>query len=412
MAELAAPWDKVHVIGIDDGGPIGLSETELALIQEADLVVGGSRHLDLFPGARAERLAIKGDLTTIYDVLDRSIGCRRIVVVASGDPCFFGIGPLIAERLGRDRVLIHPHVSSVATAFARLGLAWQDAKVLSVHGRPIEDALPEALGAAKLAFLTDQEHTPAAVARALIEAGMDDCTAYVCERLGSAKERIVTTSLSELPKQNFDPLNVLILLPNRTTASAAFGRPDADYAVARGQLTKAEVRAVTLARLEPWRANVAWDVGAGSGSVAIELAGLMPTGTLYAVERDPEQLRVLLENIRRHHAAGVRIVYGSAPTALEALPDPDAVFIGGHGFELEEILTGAAKRLKPGGRLVANFAQIESLAIWQRIAGRLIWPSEVVQVSVARGAPIAGGTRLAALNPVFVTRLERPVDSQ
>ena len=401
--------ERVHVIGIDDGGPRSLPAADREAIAAAELLCGGARHLRLFPENGAERFCIKNNISELIAKLRESLGRRRAVVLASGDPCFYGIGPILAEALGHERVAIEPRPSSVALAFSRLGLAWQDATVLSVHGRPIEPAVQRALQAKTIAVLTDREHTPAVLAQALLDAGMEDCTAYVCERLGGAQEHIHALGLAELPSRSFDPLNLLVLLRTSEPTGGAFGRDESEYELARGQITKAEVRAVTIARLEPWRASIAWDIGAGSGSVAVELAGLMPAGAVYALERDPEQLELVRRNARRHAAANVRTVAGSAPGALAALPEPDAIFIGGSGDELADILVVAAARLRAGGRLVANFARLESLGVWQQFAAELGWPRDLVQLSVARGAAIGAGTRLAALNPVFITRLTRPV---
>jgi precorrin-6B C5,15-methyltransferase / cobalt-precorrin-6B C5,C15-methyltransferase len=357
----------------------------------------------------AEKITIGKDIEPICSLLEAAPGRRRAAILASGDPCFFGIGPILAQRLGTARVRIHPQPSSVAHAFSRLGVAWQDATVLSVHGRPIADAVPAALPAHKVAFLTDPEHTPGEVARALLAAGMADCDAFVCERLGGPLERVEQMRLSELPERRFDPLNVLILLRDpRSVTVPALARPDSAYEQVRGQITKAEVRAITVARLEPWACSVLWDVGAGSGSVAIEAAGMMPRGTVYAVERDPEQVAALRANLHRFGAANLCVVEGQAPEALAALPRPDAVFLGGTGSRLGQILAVAAERIAPNGRLVANFAILEHFSAWQEFASNLGWDSEVSQISVARAEPLGDGTRLAPLGPAFVCRLTRP----
>jgi precorrin-6B C5,15-methyltransferase / cobalt-precorrin-6B C5,C15-methyltransferase len=236
---------------------------------------------------------------------------------------------------------------------------------------------------------------------------MADCPAFVCERLGGKAERIVETSLHGLIGQDFDAVNVVILLP-AAPFRPGFGRNESEYESTRGQITKSEVRAVTLARMEPWNASVCWDVGAGSGSVAIELDGLIPAGCVFAIERDETQAGVLQENLRRHRAAGVRIVHGEAPGVLSALPDPDAVFVGGAGAALGEVLTACAERLRPGGRLVANFALLESLETWNTVSSRLGWPKDLCQISVARGEPLGNGTHFSPLAPVWVTRLRKP----
>jgi precorrin-6B C5,15-methyltransferase / cobalt-precorrin-6B C5,C15-methyltransferase len=419
---IAAVEHSIHVIGIDESGPAGLTASELRLVESAELLCGGPRHLALFPNGCSQRFTITADLDALYERLAGS-DSTRVVILASGDPCFYGIGPLLVERFGRERVDIHPRASSVALAFARLGIAWQDATVVSVHGRPIEEAIPPALSSTKLAILTDPQHTPSAVASALIAAGMEDCPAFVCERLGGPEERVHKLSISSLLDREFDPVNVLILLPGGTgggvqdptlpslgeaASRGGFGRADADYVAVRGQVTKAEVRAVTISRLEPWRAAVCWDVGAGSGSVAIESAWLMPAPAVYAVERDPEQIAALRQNLRAHHGTGVHLVEGSAPEALETLPAPDAVFVGGGGRSLLPILQLAAQRLRPGGRLVADFALLESLSTWQTFAASSGWRHDCSQIAVARAEPLADGHRLAPLSPVFVTRLVKP----
>lgn len=409
-------WPVVHVVGIGDDGAASLGAHERAIVAEADLLCGGARQLAFFPEHAGECFAVKSNIEALFDLLAGAPGRRRAVLLASGDPCFFGVGPLLAARLGRERVVIHPHVGSVALAFARLGLAWQDAAVLSAHGRPLHTIVSPALAAAKFAVLTDPDtNTPAAVAAALREAGMEDASAFVCEQLGGPRERIVASTLDGLRGQRFAPLNVLIV--NREPAAVvrclpAFGRPEGEYEAAHGQITKAEVRAVALSKLEPWRAAVAWDIGAGAGSLAIELAGLMPRGAVYAVEADPAQAAVLRRNLARFPRLNVCAHEGAAPDALAGLPAPDSVFVGGAGAALAAVLETAAVALRPGGRLVANFARLDSLAAWQAVAGSLGWAQEIVQVSIARGVPIGGGTRLAALNPVFVTTLRRPEEAE
>jgi precorrin-6B C5,15-methyltransferase / cobalt-precorrin-6B C5,C15-methyltransferase len=398
---------RIDVIGIDDSGLACLTPAEAEIIDQATLLCGGARHLALFPGVERPAISIGGDLDSFYRTL-AAWDCGPVAVLASGDPCYFGIGPLLAERFG-GRVSIHPRPSSVAMAFARLGIAWQDATVVSVHGRPIAEALPAVLRASKVAILTDAEHTPAVMAEVLLAAGMDDCRAFVFERLGGTQEQIHEHHLSEIPGRRFDALNVLILLPDGPyQTGGGFGHADTEFESLRGQITKAEVRAIALARLEPWRATTCWDVGAGCGSVSIEAASLMPTPNLHAIERDPQQLAVMHRNLARHRSTGVHLVEGSAPEVLDALPPPDAVFVGGGGQALTSILEVTCKRLRPGGRLVANFARLESLSDWRAYAASTSWQAELVEVNVARGEPLADGTRLAPLGAVFVTRLIKP----
>jgi precorrin-6Y C5,15-methyltransferase (decarboxylating) len=427
-----SPHLPITIVGIGDDGPAGLGERAREAISGAELLVGGRRHLAFYEEHPAEKLAITDNVEEIAARLAAESAHRRCVVLSSGDPCFFGVGPLLAEWLGRDRVEIIPHVSSVALAFARLGLAWQDTTVLSAHGRPLRPLLERALAAPKLAFLTDENNSPATIASALLAAGKPDCQAFVLEHLGGADERLVETRLSQLPGQTFANLNVLVLLedaqpppasvgaavlrhgqvhdPDVQTGEmllgrrlhAVFGRSEDEFRHSRGQITKSEVRAVALAKLQLPTDGVLWDVGAGSGSLAIEAAGLMPRGMIYAVERNAEQLDCLRENVCRHRADRVRPVAGEAPDALRELPPPDRVFVGGGGKALGAIIRVCLARLGQGGRLVANTATLESALEAHDAVRTAGWRSELVQIGVARGRAAAGRTRLEALNPVFI----------
>jgi precorrin-6Y C5,15-methyltransferase (decarboxylating) len=401
--------DRIAVVGIRDDGPASLDPAARVMVQEAELLCGGRRHLALFPEHPAERFVISADLDALVDRLSHEIGRRRAVVLASGDPCFYGIGPILAERLGRNRVEIMPNVGAVALAFARLGEAWHDATVVSAHGRPLDRAVRQALGAQKLAVLTDAVNTPAAVARALLEAGAEDAPAWVFEHLGGPAERIHPGTLGEIAQRSFADLNLLVALRREVPPRYRdFGRPEADFRHRGGLITKAEIRAVSLSKLRIRPDGILWDVGAGCGSLSIEAAELMPRGTVYAAERSREQIELLRENLAALRPAGhVEIVEGEAPDSLASLPPPDAVFVGGSGGALAGILDLAHDRLISGGRVVVNVATLEHLAecaAWCRTAG--IEP-EIVQVSIARGTDIAGLTRLAAQNPVFVVTIER-----
>jgi precorrin-6Y C5,15-methyltransferase (decarboxylating) len=393
---------RLAIIGLGDEGPAGLGERARNLIAEAELLVGGKRQLAFFAEHPAEHLAITNNVEQVINRLADASLRRRCVVLASGDPCFFGIGPLLAERLGPERVEIIPQPSSVALAFARLGLAWQDATVLSAHGRPLAGLLGPALMAGKLAILTDDVNTPAAVAEALLAVGLVDCPAFVAEHLGGPSERIVCTRLAKLSGQRFARLNVLVLLPEPAEQVQYFGRSENAFVHQRGQVTKAEARAVALAKLRLPATGLLWDVGAGSGSLAIEAAGLMPGGRILAIERDPDQLECLRENLRRHRRPMVEPVVGAAPAVLTGLARPDRVFVGGGGAASAEIVTACLERLAGRGRLVLNAATLETVVEADRVLRQAGWSRELVQLSIARGREIGGRTRLAPLGPVFI----------
>lgn len=400
----------ITLIGVGDDGPRSLGEEARVAVAEADLLCGGARHLSAFD-APGERLPITKDLAGLVARIEeaREEG-RCVVVLASGDPLFYGIGSVLSERFGPDALRVLPAVSSIQLAFARLGLPWQDAAVLSAHGRPLAPLLGRAMASARFAVLTDGVNTPARVAAALLDGGMEDAAAAVCEHLGGEHERVTRGTLSAIAAQAHAPLNVLVVMRDPAAVRWGYpllGVPDDRYAHPRGQITKAEVRTVSVARLGMERAIVVWDIGAGSGSVSIEAASLRLDAAVYAVEREPAQLAFLRNNVRRFTAGNVIIVAGEAPAALEPLPDPDAVFIGGSGGRLTAVLEASLRRVTPGGRVVLNLVSLDHLQTARRTFLTQGWAVDVAQISVARSASIANTVRLAALNPVFVVSGER-----
>ena len=401
--------DRVVVVGIGDDGPAGLTPRAYEAVAGAELLCGGHRQLALVPEHPAERVAVTADVDGLVSRLQAEIGRRRIVVLASGDPCFFGIGPILKRRLCPTPVDIIPGVGVVSLAFARLGESWQDARVVSAHGRDLDGAIRRAHGANKLLFLTDKDNTPAAIARRMLDVGLEDAEAWVFEHLGGPGEKQFRGRLSEVTGQTFAELNVLVVPSARWPwRDHGFGRDESAFLHARGQVTKAEVRAVALSKLRLPREGTLWDVGAGSGSVGIEAAGLLRGGAVFAVERDPEQLALLRQNVSRWAPAhAVKIVPGEAPAALVDLPSPDAVFVGGSGGCLEPILDVCYDRLSPGGRLVVNLATVEHLAAATTWGARRGVRAEIVQISVSRGAEIRGLTRLEAQNPVSIVAFDR-----
>lgn len=397
---------NIALIGITDAGAASLLPEARAAVDAAAVLCGGERHLAFFPDHAGERVIIKADLESVFQRVAREQ--RPVAVLASGDPLWYGIGPLLVQRLGRERVSILPNLASMQLAFARLGISWQDAAFLSAHGRPLDGILPRALTVTKAVVLTDEVNTPTAIAEALLHAGSGDAEAHVFEHLGGAEERHTATMLSGLAGQTFAPLNLLVILRQRAARPYALGLPDQAYAHQRGLITKAEVRAVSLSRLALRQDSVMWDIGAGCGSVAIEAASLAFSGRVYAVERDATQIALLRQNRASFGAGNLTVVEGEAPDATGALPQPDAVFIGGSGGRLSAILQQAFQALHPNGRVVLNLVSLEHLAEATAIARAAGWPVAITQVALSQAVNTAGITRLAAQNPVFVVTLSGP----
>jgi precorrin-6Y C5,15-methyltransferase (decarboxylating) len=398
----------VTVIGIGDDGINALPDRLKERLATADLVCGGERHLTDVSSDQAEMLVIKSPLGSFLGRVEEAVrNGRSVVVLASGDPCYFGIGPLLVEHLGCDRVEIVPNVSSVQQLFARLGKAWQDVRILSAHGRAIEPVIGPVLSSRCSAILTDDVNTPAALARALMDCGMEDCRAVVGERLGGPAERVVEGRLGQILDQAFDPLSILALFREASAVrTPRSGLPDAMYQHSGGMITKAEVRAVSISQLALASGNIVWDIGAGCGSVGLEAASFVDNGFVYAIESDPEQVDHLRQNLARFPGP-LRIVHSEAPEGLTQLPNPDAVFIGGSGGRLSDIVQLVADRLRPDGRLVANFVVLDHLHACQQLLETAGWQVTVTQVGVNR---LASHDRFEALNPVFILSAVKAVD--
>jgi precorrin-6Y C5,15-methyltransferase (decarboxylating) len=305
----------------------------------------------------------------------------------------------------RRHLRVIPAPSSVSVAFARLGLPWDDAAVVSTHGRSLTDAVRAIRLARKAAVLTSPDSPPEAVGRALVAARAAVDLVAVCSRLGHADESITMVGLEQLASGTWDPLSVVVLLgpAGRPIAGwggadtggkpLAWGLPDNAYGHRDGMVTKFEVRAVALGKLALPPAGILWDVGAGSGSVAVEAVSLCPGLTVFAVEERVDDAARITQNAARF-GADVRVVHGRAPEACDGLPDPDRVFVGGGGLD---VLDAALARLRPGGRVVATFTALDRASA---AADRL---GSLVQISASRGRTLPdGGWRLAAENPVFV----------
>ncbi|HEX9117421.1 MAG TPA: precorrin-6Y C5,15-methyltransferase (decarboxylating) subunit CbiT, partial [Anaerolineae bacterium] len=289
------------------------------------------------------------------------------------------------------------------------GIAWDQVLFLSAHGRPLAEIAGWARRAPRLGILTDPSHTPSVIAETLLRTGGGDCRAVVAENLGLPGERIVETRLAELatrPGQVFASLNVLLVIrPEGWRPQPVLApRPDDAYAHRRGLITKADIRALSLARLALAETDVAWDVGAGSGALSIEMAEFAWRGRIYAVEHDPENLSYIHQNRERFGAENVEVVAGPAPAALADLPAPQAVFVGGTGGAMAGILDHIAGAARPGCRVVLNLVTLENLGEALRLMADLGWAPEVTQASLAQSQAIGAGMRLAPLNPVFLVR--------
>jgi len=408
----------VNVVGIGLDGIAGLTDTVRQLVDKATLLVGSDRHLSYFPNHSASRLVLKDFTEAIqqirtYLATDHPHTC--IVVLVSGDPLFFGLGRFLLAQLPPSQLTFYPHLSSIQLAFNRIKVPWQDAQIISVHGRSLEQltvALQQNIN--KMGLLTDQKHTPNAIARLLLSLDVANCYQFwVCENLGGTDEQVRCLSIDQVLQQTFAPLNVVVLLRQSEAVNQLLeinslpllGLPDRTFASfpdRPGLMTKREVRLVILGELALQPGQIVWDIGAGTGSVSIEIARLCPTSQVYAVEKTAMGSTLIEQNCQRLQVNNVVSIQGSAPEVLPQLPTPDRIFLGGSGGNLSAILDSCHANLATDSIVVLALATLEHLNQALDWFNSHSWNYRLLQVQLSRSVPIGQLTRFSPLNPVTI----------
>lgn len=350
--------NKIHIIGVSSSE---LSSEKRNILTECSLIVGGKRLLHLCDDIPVKTVSIT-PLNTALAIIRENLAKGNVAVLASGDPLFFGIGKRLIVEFGSEAVQIYPVLSSLQEAFSRFKLPWDDAKIISLHGRNHIHTPGLLLANTKTVVFTDNENSPDKLAAIIVDylerigehSLLADCEILVAEDLGSDDEKLYSGSLQETAASSFSSLNVMCLLSPKNEFESSFGLHEEEIQHSRGLITKAEIRAITLHRLHLPNEGVFWDVGAGSGSISIEAARMNPGLTVYAIERKQEELENIKANIRKYGCYNVIPVAGNALDVLANLPAPHRVFIGGNGGQLEGIVREAASRMADGGSVVAN----------------------------------------------------------
>ncbi|HCO54353.1 MAG TPA: cobalamin biosynthesis bifunctional protein CbiET [Pelagibacterium sp.] len=384
---MADRW--LTIVGIGEDGLDGLTDLTKSLIANAEVVFGGERHLRLVRNMNlAEQRRWQSPIETSIEEVARLRGRKRVCVLASGDPFHYGIGATLARRIPAAEMLVVTSPSSFSLAAARMGWPLQDVTTLSLHGRPIELVLPHLHPGRKILALTSDETEPARISGLLTEAGFGRSAVTVLDALGGPHERVRTTLAQSFDIENISPLNVLAIDiladENARIVPLTPGLPD-DWFGHDGQITKREIRALTLSALAPRRGEMLWDIGAGSGSVGIEWMLSDPSLSAIAIEADPVRSARIADNAALMGVPGLTIRVGRAPQVLEKIEQPDAIFIGGGGTD-DGVVDAAIAALKPGGRLVANAVTLEMEALLallhQQMGGSL------ARIQVARAEPL------------------------
>jgi len=338
----------VSIIGMGLS-PKDLTQEYFGLIRHADILVGGKRLLDFFTDSPAHKKEITKDIKGIIEYIKNRMQKNNIVVLASGDPLFFGIGSLLITSLGRENVLIYPNISSVAAAFSRLKIPWHDAHIISLHGRNRTRALLPILAKKnKVAVFTDPK---------------------------------ITKIYSGMPEYLFDHQE--------------------------GLITKAEIRAVTLSKLRLMPDHIMWDLGAGSGSISIEASIFIRLGRIFAIEKNPDRIIQIENNRKRFNVKNLEIIQSELPDDLDNLPAPDRIFIGGGGKDLEKIIRGCSVYLKQDGLIVINTILISNIEVAMSTLKSQGFITDIVQIQIGRGQEMPWGKRLDAENPVWIISGEK-----
>lgn len=410
----------IYVIGIGSSGAPSLGMKAIKAISNAGLLAGGSRHLELFKGATAERVVIKGGLDTLSSSIEAYLARRPkkcVAVLATGDPLLFGIAGFLIKKFGKKKVTVISNVSVVQEALALIKETANGLQVFSGHGRgaDLTDLCEGIVSSAKTAVFTDKENTPARISKALIKMGASGFKVHVIESVGLEGERVVTGTLQEIASmKRFAPLNVMILIKEKATVKAAAhipGIPDTRFAHSSGMITKQEYRVISLSRLALARDSVVWDIGSGCGSVAIEAALIAPLGMVYAVEKEKKRVKDIEKNVRSFGVKNVEVINGLAPGCMKGtgLASPDRVFIGGGGARIREILAFCSSKIKRGGKVVVNAVTMETADSAFEFFKAKGWERDLVLINLSKARDLNGLNMLSATNPVFIITGTRPL---
>ncbi|WP_319419083.1 precorrin-6y C5,15-methyltransferase (decarboxylating) subunit CbiE [Pleurocapsa sp. FMAR1] len=407
----------IAVVGIGLDGEKGLTLNARNIVEQATILAGSKRHLNYFAEQAVEKIELTNLQTGLEAIAQLNLAEHNVVILASGDPLFFGLGRLLLEKFFPEQIQFYPHVSSVQLAFSRLKIPWQDAQTISVHGRST-DELVKLLkqGKEKIALLTDSHNNPAAIASLFLSLDLPlNYSFYICENLGDIAEKIhhfsseQVVELSNLDDNYFASLNVLILLRQTQNENLELnnlpliGLPDSSFLSFSDRpslITKKEIRLSILGELSLQPKQTVWDIGAGTGSVSIEIARLCPTSKVFAIEKTSMGSNLITKNCQRFKVDNINSINGKAPKALLDLPNPNRIFIGGSGGNLIDILNYCGQKLTEKGIIVMAFATIEHHLQAINWFNNNSWQYRLLQLQISRSMPVHHLTRFTPLNPV------------
>ena len=411
----------IDIIGIGMGFR-DISLFHMKLVNDADLLIGGSRQLALFPEYAGQTYTITKDIPGLVKKIQDELPTCKIAVLASGDPLFFGIGTTLSRHLLPDQVRIHPNVSSLCAGFAKIGHPWQDTKVVSLHsGQADPDLLQDIFNNDKLFFLTSPSRGPAFIAEQLKRSGKTGFRFCVLENLGhdTLEKKTWFSDHGAIIQETFSNPNVVILIRTQPKAShpktivsheTHLGLPENKFYHTKGLITKSEIRVLSLSKLQLTRQDhIIWDIGSGSGSMSIEASAMAPKGRVLAIEKQATRIKDIKQNIACFKRTNIFVHQMTFPDGIKDLEPPDRIFIGGGGKTLKQIIQSAADILLPKGVIVVNTVVIDSMACAMETLSCLGLSPELTHVQISRSSRIAGGSRLSPLNPVWIISGVKPM---
>lgn len=400
---------SITVVGVPEDGCLSLTSRAVNVVVKARVVAGHPRHLEWFPQFEGVFLDMTSGFSQWMSQVIEESEEGSVVVLASGDPLFFGIGTTLLKKMPANELNFIPTSSSPQLAFSRLGLPWNEARFLSCHGRSMQGLTSQMQQGDLFAFLTDYKNTPQVLAQHLAAYSETSWTLSVCEQLGGSAERVRHFSVEELCAEisDFDKLNVVVAQRKSHHRWGGHGQFANDESFLKrlpqkGLITKQAVRNLVLTSLKVQPDSVVWDIGSGSGSVAIESAKLCWKGRVYAVECNDPCFDSIQENCRAHGTDNVTLIKAKAPDGLDELPSPDAVFIGGSRGQMDDILYAAWQRLNLGGRLLVSAVTIDTVSEVYQWAKQHQIHLDTQLINISQTQPLAHYQRYQAENPIHL----------
>ncbi|WP_419781286.1 precorrin-6y C5,15-methyltransferase (decarboxylating) subunit CbiE [Maridesulfovibrio sp.] len=400
----------LQIIGLHPGS-LDAPKDGAALISTADILSGGKRLLANFPEFKGKKIPFASPLKDYARTLEKQLQKgKKVVLLADGDPLLFGIAASLIPLLGEQNVTITPAPSAVQIGAARLGMSWKNFEIVSLHGRDDYSPLFGAMQCKKdCAVYTDSINTPQVISKRLVDKGIDNYSMAVMAQLETPDEVVAQGSPESFLNFDCTDLNIVILTAeNKEHSTPLFGRTDESFIKEKGLITKFPVRAAGIALLDLRGGQTVWDLGAGCGSVAIEASFIGEGARFFAVEKDPRRVGMIKENVRNLRAWTVEVVRGEMPQALQNLPDPDRIFMGGGIGRDDSVIRKAAKRLVPGGRLVVHAILMGSIQRTRDLFEELGWAWQSMQIQASTSDKLAGDIRYKAHNPVTILWADKP----